>query len=186
MTTARIRQEQPGDARQVEALVAEAFGPGRYAKTAYRLREGVAPLLELCHVLEMENRIAGTVRYWPVAIGGVAAVMLGPIAVRPDLQGQGFALQLMEASLARAKALGHRIVVLVGDEIYYARAGFARIQPMGRVRLPGPVDLARLLGLELEPGALASVAGEIRKHGVSEQIYAAGAPLATLAEPSGQ
>lgn len=181
-----IRPEGPKDGPQVEALVAEAFGPGRHAKTAYRLREGVSPLLELCHVLEIEARIAGTVRYWPVAIGGVGAIMLGPIAVRRDLQGQGFALQLMEASLARAKALGHRVVVLVGDESYYARAGFARIQPVGRVTLPGPVDLARLLGLELQPGALASVSGEIRKHGVTEQVYAAGAPLAALAVPSGQ
>ena len=77
-------------------------------------------------------------------------------------------------------------VVLVGDETYYARAGFARIQPMGRITLPGPVDLSRVLGLELEPGALDGVAGELCKRGVAEEIYAAGARLSTFAAPASQ
>lgn len=186
MSGATIRPETDADAPAVEALVARAFGPGRHAKSAYRLREGVDPVKALSHVLEIDGVVAGTVRYWPVGIGGVAALMLGPIAVREDLQGQGYALQLMQASLSLAKTLGHRIVVLVGDEAYYGRAGFARIQPYGRITLPGPVDLSRVLGLALVPGALDGVAGEIRKLGVRAPVYAAGAGLTPLASPARQ
>ena len=158
-----IRLEEARDAGAADAIVAEAFGPGRFAKTAYRLREGVACVAALSFVAEEGGRILGTVRYWPVVIGGEAALMLGPIAIVADRQGQGIALALMQTSLAEAKKLGHRAVVLVGDEPYYARAGFARIKPPGRITMPGPVDLARLLGLSLVEGALEAMKGEIGK-----------------------
>jgi predicted N-acetyltransferase YhbS len=158
-----IRLESLSDATAADAIVAEAFGPGRFAKTAYRLREGVVPIAALSFVAEEGGRILGTVRYWPVTIGGEAALMLGPIAIVADRQGQGIALALMQTSLAEAKRLGHRAVVLVGDEPYYARAGFARIKPPGRITMPGPVDLARLLGLSLVEGALEGMKGEIGK-----------------------
>lgn len=158
-----IRLESPNDVAAADAIVAEAFGPGRFAKTAYRLREGVACVAALSFVAEEGGRILGTVRYWPVTIGGEAALMLGPIAIVADRQGQGIALALMQTSLAEAKRLGHRAVVLVGDEPYYARAGFARIKPPGRITMPGPVDLARLLGLSLVEGALEGMKGEIGK-----------------------
>lgn len=161
--TVTIRLEGPNDAAAADAIVAEAFGPGRFAKTAYRLREGVACVAALSFVAEEGGRILGTVRYWPVTIGGDAALMLGPIAIVADRQGQGIALALMQTSLAEAKRLGHRAVVLVGDEPYYARAGFARIKPPGRITMPGPVDLARLLGLSLAEGALEGMKGEIGK-----------------------
>jgi predicted N-acetyltransferase YhbS len=160
---ATIRPERAEDAKAADAIVAERFGPGRFAKTAYRLREGVARVAALSFVAEEGGRIVGTVRYWPVEIGGEAALMLGPIAIVADRQGQGIALALMQTSLAEAKRLGHRAVVLVGDEPYYARAGFARIQPTGRITMPGPVDLARLLGLSLAEGALEGMKGEMRK-----------------------
>ena len=161
--TVTIRLEETRDAAAANVIVAEAFGPGRFAKTAYRLREGVACVAALSFVAEEGGRILGTVRYWPVAIGGEAALMLGPIAIVADRQGQGIALALMQTSLAEAKKLGHRAVVLVGDEPYYARAGFARIKPPGRITMPGPVDLARLLGLSLVEGALEAMKGEIGK-----------------------
>jgi predicted N-acetyltransferase YhbS len=181
-----IRPETPADVAAVEALVALAFGPGRHAKSAYRLREGVQPIGALSHVLDLGGVVAGTVRYWPVAIGNVQALMLGPIAVREDLQGKGHALQLMQVTLGLAKAQGHRIVVLVGDEAYYGRAGFSRIQPYGRITMPGPVDLSRVLGLALVEGALEGVAGDVRKRCVTGAVYAAGAGLAALASPAGE
>jgi predicted N-acetyltransferase YhbS len=123
----------------------------------------VARVAALSFVAEEGGRIVGTVRYWPVEIGGEAALMLGPIAIVADRQGQGIALALMQTSLAAAKAQGHRAVVLVGDEPYYGRAGFARIEPKGRITMPGPVDLSRLLGLSLAEGALEEMKGEMRK-----------------------
>ena len=154
---ATIRPERPADAAAADAIVAERFGPGRYAKTAYRLREGVKPIAGLSFVAEIDGRIIGTVRYWPVDIGGTAA--------------------LMQTSLDAARALGHRAVVLVGDEPYYGRVGFKRLQPMGRITMPGPVDLARLLGVSLVDGALEEMAGEVRKARLDEPVAAPGCAL---------
>ena len=115
---------------------------------------------------------------WPVDIGGAAALMLGPIAVERALQGQGLALALMQTSLDAARALGHRIVVLVGDEPYYGRAGFKQIMPLGCVTMPGPVDPARLLGLALVGDALEGLQGEMRKAWLDHPVSALGAALA--------
>ena len=156
-----VRHEEARDKAAADAIVASAFGPGRFAKSAYRLREGVGCVASLSFVAEEEGRIVGTVRYWPVTIGGERALMLGPIAIVADRQGQGIALALMQTSLAAAKAEGHRAVILVGDEPYYGRAGFKRIEPRGRITMPGPVDYARLLGLSLVEGALEAMKGAV-------------------------
>lgn len=174
--TVTIRLEGPGDTATADAVVAAAFGPGRYAKSAYRLREGVMPVAALSYVAEDSGAIIGTVRYWPVVIGGQPALMLGPIAIVADRQGQGIALALMQTTLAEAKKLGHRAVILVGDEPYYGRAGFARIQPASRITMPGPVDASRLLGLSLVDGALEAMAGEVRK-ALTTAVAAAGCAL---------
>jgi predicted N-acetyltransferase YhbS len=181
-----VRPERSEDCPAVDALVGSAFGPGRYAKSAYRLREGVNAIESLSFVAERDGQIVGTVRYWPVDIGHTPAIMLGPIAVHPSMQGQGIALQLMQTSLSAAKTHGHRVVVLVGDEPYYARVGFARIVPPGSVTMPGPVDLSRVLGLALVEGALAGLAGEVRKPRMDAAWDAFGAGLAPLAAPAGQ
>jgi len=178
---ATIRLETAADTAACDAIVAAAFGPGRYAKTAYRLREGVKPVAALSYVALEDARIVGTVRYWPVMIGGQAALMLGPIAIVADRQGQGIALALMNTSLDAARAAGHRAVVLVGDEPYYGRAGFTRIAPAGRITMPGPVDLSRVLGLALVEGALDAMAGEIRKARLDEAIAVPGCALGVRA-----
>ncbi len=76
-----LRPERPDDGPAIEALLDTAFGPGRFAKTAYRLREGVAPVDGLSFVAEEDGALIGSIRYWPVSIGGRPALMLGPIAV---------------------------------------------------------------------------------------------------------
>lgn len=178
---ATIRRETPQDAAAADAIVAEAFGPGRFAKSAYRLREGVRQVEALSFVAEDGRRIIGTVRYWPIDIGGAPALMLGPIAMVADMQGKGHALALMQTSLGEARKLGHRAVVLVGDEPYYVRAGFKRIAPAGRITMSGPVDLGRLLGLALVDGALDAMAGEIRKARLDEAVAAPGCALGAAA-----
>jgi predicted N-acetyltransferase YhbS len=174
---AEIRLERAEDTPDCDAIVAAAFGPGRFAKSAYRLREGVRCVASLSFVAVEGARIVGTVRYWPVVIGGKPALMLGPIAIVADRQGQGIALALMQTSLAAARELGHRAVVLVGDEPYYGRAGFARIKPAGRITMPGPVDLSRLLGLALVEGALDELSGEVQKATLDDAVAAAGCSL---------
>ncbi len=157
-----IRPERPEDGPAIEDLLDVCFGPGRYAKTAYRLRENVAPVAGLSHVAEENGALLGTVRYWPVLIGGAPSIMLGPIAVLPAHRGRGMAIGLMERTLALAAEMGFASVVLVGDEPYYSRVGFAR-PPAGRMTMPGPVDYSRLLWRELAPGGLDGLAGPITK-----------------------
>jgi predicted N-acetyltransferase YhbS len=159
--TSDIVAESPEHLAAIEDLLDTAFGPGRYAKTAYRLREGTRPIPELSFVALRDGEVIGSVRFSAITLGGAPALLLGPLAIHPDHKNRGHGLALMRAGLERAKAAGHRLVVLVGDEPYYARAGFARL-PAGRVQLPGPVDPARLLGLELVPGALEGVGGLAR------------------------
>lgn len=161
----RIELQGPDDLAVVEAINDRAFGPGRHEKTAYRLREGVEPVHALNLVARQQGVVLGTIRFWPVLIrpaegAPTPALLLGPIAVEPALKGRGIGIALMREGIARARAEGHALVVLVGDYDYYNRVGFARV-PTGRLQMPGPVDYDRLLYLELIPGAMDGVAGMI-------------------------
>lgn len=157
-----LRHEAPQDAAEIEDLLDRVFGPRRHlTKTVYRLRQGRPPVHGLCFVVRERGHLRASLRFWRVAIGGrVPALLLGPIAVEPGQRGRGIGAALMAHGLAAARADGHRIVALVGDEPYYARFGFSRALAAG-LELPGPVEAARLLAAELEPGALAGVAGMI-------------------------
>ena len=149
------------DAVAAEHLLDLAFGLGRKTKTSYRLREGNMPVAGLSLVArDATLGVVGTISFWPLKIGtvGTDALLLGPLAVHPDKQGEGIGLALMRAGLAAAKARGHRLVTLVGDEPYYARVGFKQV-PEGQLIMPGPVDPKRLLALELVVGALADAHG---------------------------
>jgi predicted N-acetyltransferase YhbS len=174
-----IRSEREGDEAAIEALVDSGFGPGRFAKTAYRLREGVAPIPSLCFIAQSTKNgaLLGSVRFWPIVVGGRASLLLGPLAVEPELRGQGIGIALMQKGLEAARASGQESVILVGDEPYYARVGFARLKP-GQVRFPGPVDPNRVLGLALKDGALDSLSGEIERARIDIPVSAQGAPLA--------
>ena len=145
----------------IEHLLDLAFGSGRRSKTSYRLREGNVAVPGLSLVTRDAGiGVSGTVSFWPLAIGAKQspALLLGPLAVHPDRQGLGIGLTLMQEGLARARAQGHGLVLLVGDEPYYSKVGFAKL-PEGLITMPGPVDPARFLYLELKPGALAGVSG---------------------------
>lgn len=172
-----IRPEEPEDAPRVESLVARSFGPGRYAKSAYRLREGVRPVEHLGFVASEDGALKGSVRFWPVTIGGEDALLLGPLAVETGERGRGIGLALMNRGVEAARAQGYRAIILVGDAPYYARAGFAAMAE-GQIRFPGPVDGARILGLALVEGALASLTGDVRRAHIDNPICADGAPLA--------
>jgi predicted N-acetyltransferase YhbS len=169
-----IRPEAPCDAARIETLNAEAFGPGRFAKTAYRLREGVAPVADLGMVAVEDGLLRGSVRFWPIRVGGVEALLLGPLAVQSDQRGRGIGIALMQASIERARQGPWPCILLVGDESYYARVGFARVLP-GRMKFPGPVDPARVLGLSLKPGRLLDLGGEIKRAHPGDTVAADGA-----------
>jgi predicted N-acetyltransferase YhbS len=104
----------------------------------------------------------GGIRFTAISIGEEKdAALLGPLVVDPAEKGKGFGRALVEEGLKRAKAAGFSLVLLVGDMPYYGRFGFSPVRP-GQVTLPGPVDAARLLALELVPGVLVSAGGEVK------------------------
>lgn len=152
-----IAIETPSDAAAIKALHERAFGPGRFARTANRMRETTAADPRLCFTARVGTLLVGSIRLTPVMIAGKHALMLGPLSVEPAFEGRGIGRALMERSLEAAGAAGYALVILVGDEPYYARLGFARVRP-GHIALPGPVDPARLLYLDLVEGTLASIA----------------------------
>ena len=157
-----IRNEIVGDEPALSELSAEAFGPGRFARTAYRVREGIPPVPSLSLTAWLDNGLVGGIRFTALTIGGEGrALLLGPLVVHPAYKGNGFGRALAEGGIARARAQGFRLVVLVGDMPYYGRFGFVPVPP-GQIRLPGPVDPARLLALELVAGALGNAAGLVQ------------------------
>ncbi len=162
MSNFEIRPETDGEAAILLRLSAEAFGPGRFARSAYRVREGVPPVAKLSLVGWRGGRVVGGIRFTAIRIGEQNdALLLGPLVVDPAEAGKGFGRALVEEGLARAREEGFALVLLVGDMPYYGRFGFAPVRP-GQITLPGPVDPARLLALELVPGALARAQGEVR------------------------
>jgi predicted N-acetyltransferase YhbS len=161
MTDVTIFPETADDALAIERLHERTFGPGRYAKTAYRIREGIAHDPSLSFTARIGTLMVGSVRLSRIRIGDTRALLLGPLTIEPPFRSRGIGRQLIARALSAAREAGHKLVVLVGDEPYYARAGFKRI-PKGQVKMPGPVDPARLLIAELADKAFDRVSGEIR------------------------
>ena len=136
----RIETETPADAAAVEALVLAAFGPGRYAKTAERLRERASVVAGF--VAREDGAVIGSVRLWAITIGDTRAVFLGPIAVEAGNRRGGLGAELVQACLAFAGSGDAAGVLLVGDVPYFERFGFRKAEG---VVMPGPVDGRRLL-----------------------------------------
>ena len=157
----QILPEQPDDGPGIDRLYERTFGPGRYARTAYRLREGIAHRRELSFTARIGTLLVGSVRLTPIRIGTTPALLLGPLTIEPPFRGRGIARALIAASLEAAKKDGAKLVLLVGDLPYYGPLGFQGV-PRGRVTLPGPVDPDRILVAELQPGAFDGVEGQVR------------------------
>src|SRR5450631_812746 len=155
-----IRSERASDVGAREALLDACFGANRFARTCQRLRDGRAPAEGLAFSAVARGQLIGTVRLWQVSVGGVRALVLGPLAVDPTCRKLGVGAALMTHALAAAKARGHGAVILLGDAAYYARFGFAG-RKTGEMSLPGPFERDRLLALELSKGALDGAWGMI-------------------------
>ncbi len=150
------------DEAQIEKLDERAFGPGRYARTAFRLRESVPADLSLSFVARVGTLLVGANRMTGILVGETPALLLGPLTVEPAFRSQGVGEKLMSHSLDAARAAGHGLVLLVGDHDYYSRVGFERV-PRGKITMPGPVDPDRILSCELRPGAFEAAHGQMRR-----------------------
>ncbi|MFN3856795.1 MAG: GNAT family N-acetyltransferase [Caulobacter sp.] len=142
MTQITYRPEAPGDAPLIDDLIERAFGPGRYAKAAERLREGNRPMLALSFTAWDGAVLAGAVRLWTVHVGDRPILFLGPIAVEPGVRSHGVGQRLVERACEAAAQAGWRSIFLVGDAPYFGRVGFV---PAPDVVMPGPVDQRRVL-----------------------------------------
>jgi predicted N-acetyltransferase YhbS len=138
------------------------FGPGRFTRTAYRIREGLPLISRFCLKATQGQALVAAIRFTEVTIGGQpGGLLLGPLAVETGYAGLGHGKRLIADGLANAKSAGLRICVLVGNEPYYGRFGFV-VLPPGQIELPGPADPSRMLGAELSPGALGQYRGMVR------------------------
>ena len=150
------------DLSTVAPLHAVVFGPGRFARTAYRVREGTPLVSPFCRGAFLDGALIASLRMTHVTIGSTGPhLLLGPLAVSPPYAGQGYGKRLVSEALDAGRAAGIGVVALVGDLSYYQRFGFSVATP-GKLVLPGPVDPGRILVCELTPGALATAAGLIR------------------------
>lgn len=166
-----IRHESAADVPFREHLLDRAFGLARRRKTSERLREGRLPAEGLAFTAaDEEGKLLGTLRLWDVVAGSAGpALLLGPLAVCCEAQKQGIGAALMRHAIAEAKLLGARAIILVGDAPYYARFGFSA-GVVADLHLPGPVERARFLGLELSPGALDGAEGLVAGCGRLEAL----------------
>ena len=153
-----FRLEEPGDIPTIDALHASLFGPERFKRAAYVLRDGVPADPTLSFVATRDGRMVASVRMTPITIGGRPALLLGPLVVDPKYKGQGAGRTLVRMTCAEARRQGHKVVMLVGDLPYYGPLGFTFL---GRdvITLPAWVDPDRVLVCPLAEGALDGLSG---------------------------
>ncbi len=157
-----IRLAKPEDKLKIDALHAAVFGPGRFTRTAYRIREASFQDPGFAWVALAGGTLAGSVLLTPIEIGAAAgAFLLGPLMIAPEYSGLGFGRRLIATALEAARADGAALVLLVGNLDYYGSSGFQPVPP-GQIRMPGPVDPARLLAYELAAGSLKRFQGLMR------------------------
>jgi predicted N-acetyltransferase YhbS len=157
--------EAAADVAAREVLLDRAMGKARVLKPSERLRRGRLPAAGLALSARERGKLVGSVRLWDVDAGGRPALLLGPLAVDPEAQGEGIGSGLMQMAIARAGALGHGGIILIGDPEYYARFGFTA-ERTGGLLMPAPVERRRFLGLDLAPLALAGAEGKVLATGI--------------------
>ena len=160
-----IQPALPADLPGIIQLHERAFGPGRFARTAFRVREGCRSVPGLSLVAVTDGVLAGAIQFTELSVGAreSGALLLGPLVVDAAYAGRNCGLRLIREGTARARDAGHELVILVGDLPYYQRAGFTVASP-GKLVWPGPVDPQRVLLHELVPDARNVYQGPLRGH----------------------
>ncbi len=154
-----VRAVVAADEVPIKRLHALVFGPGRFARSAYRVREGTPFTSPFCRVAVQGDRIIASLRMTPARVGGQpGALLLGPLAVDTAFANKGYGRRIVEDSFAASAAAGFKLVLLVGDLPYYSRMGFIAVPP-GQIQFPGPANPARILARELVPGVLGDYRG---------------------------
>ncbi len=162
-----IRPEKPADQAAIESLIVTSFGrEERKKRTVYQFRDGIAPLSDLSLVAStapaiVTGKLVGSLRFWPCKLPDEVQIpLLGPLAVLPELRGQGAGRALVSAGLSLVREKAFPAVLIVGDPGYYAPQGFS-VAVVQNLWLPGPVVPLTFMGMEIEPGFLASRSGPV-------------------------
>ena len=153
-----IALQTDADSMIVDALIDEAFGLDWHARSVWNLRPG-APIADMCFVLRDNGIAVGSLRFWEVMLGTHPILLLGPLAVRPDLRGKGYGKELVSAGLAHAKSFNWPAILVSGEVDYYPKFGFVPAVPYG-IKWPGFIEPERLQFFELKDGFLASLVGQ--------------------------
>ncbi len=148
----RITQQSPADDVAVENLMAEAFGESRYERSVWALRPG-PPVRALCLMGFEDDAPVGSLRFWEVMLGDDKILLLGPLAVQPDLRGKGIGRKLVEEGLRLARDSNWSLVLVSGEPNYYPKFGFVPAAPYN-LDWPGFIEPERLQFCELVPGSL--------------------------------
>jgi predicted N-acetyltransferase YhbS len=164
-----VRFATPDDDAFVEDLQALAFGPGRFARTAFRVRERFPIDKSLSMIGEINGERGGSVWMTPISVGGVDGYLLGPLATHPDFRKRGLGKLLARQVTRHALERGAgSFVLLVGDRDYYCPLGW---QPttLGAIEFPGPVDPARVLLYSHDPALATTLKGPIAAFGAKRK-----------------
>lgn len=140
--TIEIRAEHLSEYHQVEELVREAFWnvyqPGCSEHLIlHQLRSHPNYLQDLSKIILVDGQIAGQITYSKAQLrqeetGALKDIALfGPFAVAPAYQKQGLGEQLLETTLADAKATGISHLVIMGNPHYYSKFGFVKANDQG-------------------------------------------------------
>ena len=151
----QILLQKAEDAAAIEKLMAEVFGPERYARSVWQLRPGPA-IGSLCIVARQGDEIVGSLRFWEVQLGSQDILLLGPLAVLPSLRGKGCGKALVEEGLRRAIGGPWPLVLVSGEADYYPKFGFVPARDYD-LQWPGFIESERLQFYELVQGALSSL-----------------------------
>ena len=122
------RQEKNTDDKKIRQIHQEVFGPGRLARTAYRIREGFCHSLKLSFVTVLDSNLIASVRLTPIFIGTLPGLLLGPLAVSAKYKNMGVGKDLLRHSVNQSTQAGENFILLVGKEDYYGPIGFSVVQ----------------------------------------------------------
>jgi predicted N-acetyltransferase YhbS len=164
-----VRFATPDDDQFVEDLQALAFGPGRFARTAFRVRERFPIDNSLSMIAEVNGERCGSVWMTPISVGGIDGYLLGPLATHPNFRKRGagklLARTVTKAALERGEG---SFVLLVGDQDYYCPLGWQPTTP-GAIKFPGPVDPSRVLLYSHDPTLATTLNGPIAAFGARKK-----------------
>ncbi len=156
-----IAPEQPVDVPEIEALVDLAFGEERQDRAVSRLRAGRSPIPNMSFTAKNHGTLVGSIRFWDVALpDGTVVPLLGPLAVRPELRGEGIGRALVTHGLTALRLARVPAILIVGDPGYYAPFKFS-VSVVRGLRLAGPVAPLALMGREFEAGVLKRQKGAV-------------------------